>query len=170
MRSVVIDPVTQPHRKNGNGDVGCSLLATVPVPTVRRREKKKVWSGNLQVLPPNTPQVKWWQSRQSLHDKARRDNDPACWQTTVWVQLLLFFFFMSISIKFDGGDHNNRRSWLLSRKDSFFSWRPEAVVLRCCCHTWRLRFGDCGFFLMKSWVVEFEWEECWIWLLGELCW
>ena len=44
MRSVVIDPVTQPHRKIGKSDVGCSLLATVPVPTERRREKKGlVW-------------------------------------------------------------------------------------------------------------------------------
>ena len=49
-RLVVVDPVTQPHRKIGKSDVGCSLLATVPVTTVRRREKKKVWSGNLQIL------------------------------------------------------------------------------------------------------------------------
>ena len=43
-RLVVVDPVTQPHRKIGKSDVGCSLLATVPVPMVRRGERKSlVW-------------------------------------------------------------------------------------------------------------------------------
>ena len=51
-RLVVVDPVTQPHRKIGKSDVGCSLLATVPVPTVRRREKKKFGLGTCKFCPP----------------------------------------------------------------------------------------------------------------------
>ena len=42
-RLVVINPVTRPHRKIRNGGVGSSLLATVPVPMVKRERKSLIW-------------------------------------------------------------------------------------------------------------------------------